>query len=242
MSWWMGAGLGFLRGGPFGAVVGGAAEYFLEKKIQKKLQQNLPGIQNKADFITSLVIILTRVGVVNGPLTQNQIAIIHKFFQKNLSFGAADFKAIHPLIREVQNKKPDIDPFVKEYKKSSNNNYNLLLLALCYQISLVENYLGEATESLLKQVVILLGLSYDQHNKIRIKYSLAILKTPYHVLGISSDASNEEVKKAYRSLISVCHPDRVAHEGDEATEAAHLKFLEIQAAYQELETMNRYPA
>ena len=23
MSWWMGAGLGFLRGGPFGAVVGG---------------------------------------------------------------------------------------------------------------------------------------------------------------------------------------------------------------------------
>ena len=32
MSWWMGAGLGFLRGGPFGAVVGAAAEHFLGKK------------------------------------------------------------------------------------------------------------------------------------------------------------------------------------------------------------------
>ena len=64
---------------------------------------------------------------------------------------------------------------------------------------------------------------------------MEILKTPYHVLKIPSDSSNEEVKKAYRSLISLCHPDRVAHEGEKAVEDAHLKFLEIQAAYQEVE-------
>ena len=34
MSWWLGAGLGFLRGGPFGALVGGVAEHFLGKKIR----------------------------------------------------------------------------------------------------------------------------------------------------------------------------------------------------------------
>jgi DnaJ like chaperone protein len=235
MSWWMGAGLGFIRGGPFGAVVGGVAEYFLGQKLQKKIQKSLPGIKNKADFITYLVIILTRVGMVNGPLTQSQIKILHKFFIKNLGFGVADFKAINPLIREVQNKKPNIDPFVKEYKKSCQDNYNLLLVALCYQISLVENNLGEEAKILLKQIVLILGLSYDQHNKIRVKYSLEILKTPYHVLKIPSDSSNEEVKKAYRSLISICHPDRVAHEGEKAVEDAHLKFLEIQEAYQELE-------
>lgn len=235
MSWWMGAGLGFLRGGPFGAVLGGAAEYFLGQKFQKKLQKNLPGIHNKAGFITSLVIILTRVGIANGPITQSQIQIIYKFFIKNLDFGDADFKAIDPLIREVQNKKPDLDPFIKEYRKSCQNNYNLLLVALCYQISLVGNGLDEGVESLLKQIVLLLGVSYDQHNKIRVKYSLEILKTPYHVLKIPSDSSNEDIKKAYRSLISMCHPDRVAHEGEKAVEDAHLKFLEIQAAYQELE-------
>jgi DnaJ like chaperone protein len=237
MSWWMGAGLGFLRGGPFGAVVGGAAQYFLGQKFQKKLQKSLPAIKNKADFITSLVIILTRVGMVKGPLTQSQIEIIYKFFIKNLGFGVADFKVIDPLIREVQNKKPDIDPIVKEYKKSCQGNYNLLLVALCYQISLIENSLKGDAERLLKQIVLLLGLSYDQHNKIRVKYSLEILKTPYHVLKIPSDSSNEEVKKAYRSLISVCHPDRVAHEGEKAVEDAHMKFLEIQAAYQELENV-----
>ena len=160
-------------------------------------------------------------------------------FHKNLDFEVADFKAIDPLIIEVQNKKPDLDRFVEMYKKSCENNYNLLLIALCYKICLVENKLEAENENLLKQVVLLLGLSYDQHNAIRKKYSLGVLKTPYHVLKISSDASNEEVKKAYRILIMECHPDRVAHEGEAAVEAAHIKFLEIQQAYQELESVRR---
>ena len=235
----MGAGLGFLRGGPFGAVVGGVTEHFLGKKIQSKLHKSLPGIHRKGDFITCLVIVLTRVGMLQGPLSKNQIGVIHKFFLKNLNFIASDLKAIDPLIREVQNKKPNIDRFVEEYKTSCKNNYNLLLIALCYQISLVENNLNEETESLLKKIALQLDITYDRHNSIREKYSLEAFKTPYHVLKISSDASNEEVKKAYRSLISVYHPDRIAHEGKEAAEAAHLKFLEIQTAYKELESVRR---
>ena len=123
------------------------------------------------------------------------------------------------------------------YKKSCQNNYNLLLIALCYQISLIADHLDEETENLIKQLVLLLGLSYDQHNAIRKKYSLEIVKTPYHVLKISSEATNEEVKKAYRNLIKEYHPDRVAHEGEVAVEAAHLKFLEIQQAYKELQSV-----
>tara|TARA_B100000686_G_scaffold159188_1_gene166845 strand:+ start:762 stop:1472 length:711 start_codon:yes stop_codon:yes gene_type:complete len=235
----MGAGLGFLRGGPFGAVVGGVTEHFLGKKIQSKLHKSLPGIHRKGDFITCLVIVLTRVGMLQGPLSKNQIGVIHKFFLKNLNFIASDLKAIDPLIREVQNKNPNIDRIVEEYKTSCKNNYNLLLIALCYQISLVENNLNEETESLLKKIALQLDITYDRHNSIREKYSLEAFKTPYHVLKISSDASNEEVKKAYRSLISVYHPDRIAHEGKEAAEAAHLKFLEIQTAYKELESVRR---
>jgi len=237
MSWWMGAGLGFLRGGPFGAVVGGAAQHFLGKKLQNKFQKSLPGIQKKGNYITSMVIILTRVGMVNQPLTNKQVEIIYKFFRKNLDFGAAEFRAIDPLIIEVQTKKPDLDRFIEMYKNACQNNYNLLLVALCYQISLVEGCFDRETEKLIKQVVLLLDLSYNQHNAIRKKYSLGIVKTPYHILKISPDASNEDVKKAYRILIREYHPDTVIHEGEEAAEAAHLKFLEIQQAYQELESV-----
>ena len=115
------------------------------------------------------------------------------------------------------------------------------MVGFCLVIHSIGNGSGtkgnEETENLLKKIALQVDISYDQHNRIREKYSLEAFKTPYNILQISSDASNEEVKKAYRSLISVCHPDRVAHEGKEAAEAAHLKFLEIQAAYQELESV-----
>jgi len=240
MSWWLGAGLGFLRGGPFGAVVGGVAEHFLGKKIKTKFKKSLPGIQKESDYITSLVIILTRTGMVAGSLSQKQIKIIQRFFCKHLNFGVADLKAIDPLILQVQSKKPDLDRFVKMYKNSCQNNYNLLLVALCYQVILIEYVLDEETELLLKRIALNLDISYDQHNTIREKYSLESLKTPYHVLNISSDATDEEVKKAYRNLIKEYHPDRVVHEGEVAIESAHIKFLEIQEAYQELESFRRF--
>ena len=240
MSWWMGAGLGFLRGGPLGAVIGGTIEHFLGKKLQKKLQESLPGISKQGEFITSLVVVLARVAVESGALTPKQIAVIHNFFTKNLGYGSSDLKSLDRLIKEVESKIPDIERFVKEYKNSCQNNYNLLLLALCYQITLVESDIGEESQYLIKKVGLELGLSYDQHNEIRVKYSLEPFKTPFHILGLSSTASNDEIKKAYRNLASQCHPDRVAMEDENTVHAAHLKFLEIQSAYQELEKVRNF--
>ena len=50
---------------------------------------------------------------------------------------------------------------------------------------------------------------------------------PYKILGVSPDASDEEIKKAYRRLAMKYHPDR--NPGDE--EAAR-KMQEINAAYE----------
>ncbi len=237
MSWWMGAGLGFLRGGPFGAVVGGTMEYFLAKKLQKK--DSLPGIVHQGEFITCLTVILTYVGMESGSLSPQKIAVMHKFFVKNLGHGPEDLKRLDHLMTEAQSKKPDIDPFIENYKKSCRNNYNLLLLALCYQIALVENTLNEETEALIKNIALILRLSYDKHNEIRAKYALQPLQTPYHVLGLASGASGEEIKKAYRKMASHYHPDRVAREDEKTVQQAHLKFLEIQSAYQELEAARK---
>jgi DnaJ like chaperone protein len=234
MSWWMGAGLGFLRGGPLGAVVGGTIEHFLGKKIQKKLQDSLPGIIHQGEFISCLVVILTRVGAESGSFSPKQLRVVHNFFIKNLGYGSADLKHLDGLIKEVQSKKPDVDQFVEGYKKSCGGNYNLLLLALCYQVSLVEDVLSEEAQAMIKKIGLVLEVSYDKHNEVREKYLLPCFKTPYHVLELSSDASNDEIKKAYRKMASQYHPDRVSMEDEQVIQEAHIKFLEIQSAYQEL--------
>ncbi len=60
----------------------------------------------------------------------------------------------------------------------------------------------------------------------------AAAKDPYTVLGVDKNASQEDIKKAYRQLVNKYHPDKVAHLGDEFQKLADRRFKEIQQAYQ----------
>lgn len=62
--------------------------------------------------------------------------------------------------------------------------------------------------------------------------SANITAAAYKTLGISPDATNAEVKDAYRTLVKKYHPDRYASQGAEAQAEAEKKFKEVQAAYE----------
>ncbi len=55
---------------------------------------------------------------------------------------------------------------------------------------------------------------------------------PYQVLGVSRDASNDDIKKAYRKLSRQYHPD--ANINNPNKEAAEAKFKEVQEAYNQV--------
>ena len=58
------------------------------------------------------------------------------------------------------------------------------------------------------------------------------MKNPYEVLGISPNATNEEVKKAYRELAKKYHPDNYAD--SQMADLAEEKMKEINEAYDEI--------
>jgi len=239
MSWLWGAGVGFLRGGPLGAIIGGTAQHFFSKKVLRKIKRGLPGIEDQGLFVTCLAVILTKIGMEGGPLSPGQTHVIHKFFKKNLHYEAEELKFIDKAIAETQRLNPDLPPFVDQYKKASKNHYSFLLLALSYQIALTAGgSLTEETQELIDQVAQRLGVSYPEHDRIRQKYSLGHTKNPYTILGVDYSATPDAIKKAYRHKVGRYHPDRVAHLGDEEGGEAHMRFLEIQAAYEELERIH----
>jgi molecular chaperone DnaJ len=58
------------------------------------------------------------------------------------------------------------------------------------------------------------------------------MRNPYEVLGVSPNASDDEIKKAYRNLSRKYHPD--ANINNPNKEQAEEKFKEVQQAYDEI--------
>lgn len=62
-------------------------------------------------------------------------------------------------------------------------------------------------------------------------------ESDYALLGLTPEASDAEVKRAYRRLAAAHHPDRVAHLGSGAVEQATRRFQELQDAYRNLQRL-----
>ncbi|MGN1168455.1 MAG: DnaJ domain-containing protein [Lachnospiraceae bacterium] len=64
------------------------------------------------------------------------------------------------------------------------------------------------------------------------------MSDPYSILGVSRDATDDEIKKAYRSLSRKYHPD--ANINNPNKEQAEAKFKEVQQAYQQIMREREY--
>ena len=57
----------------------------------------------------------------------------------------------------------------------------------------------------------------------------------YKILEIEKSASNDEVKKAYRTMAKKYHPDRVNTENEAIKKGAEEKFKQVQKAYEQIQ-------
>lgn len=186
---------------------------------------------------------------------KGKMAYLHRYFDQH--FADADTDLIHALKGSFQNPVNinTIAPWLKTYLRSTSQRSQLIYFLA--GLSAVDGSINPKEKQYLKELSDLLDLSLKDFDSIMAMYEK--YEDAYHdqfkqerrqrqtksrsqyqrekaaeILGVSMNASADEIKKAYRSLAKVHHPDRFATESESQQKIAKERFVKIQLAYEML--------
>ena len=238
----IGGGIGFMFGGPFGAILGTmAGDFFDKSNVENEAYYEIDNF-NDTDrsfiFTTHLVGTLMSVAKADGQINQREVDVIKKTFV-NFGFTGNDLDYIRNLINKLSFEDINLQEMCYKYKTVSNYNERLMLLRIVYIIAFADNVFHSNEDEVIKQIVTYLDINTGDSSRVRAEFIKDSTKN-YKIFGLSNNASKKEVESAYRNLSKKYHPDKVAHLGEEFTRLAHDKFQVINKAYNEIKVEKGY--
>jgi DnaJ like chaperone protein len=241
----IGALLGSLAG-PMGTILGGLVGHLYDRATEERdaagrIGQRSRGIEDsisaaQLDFLTSLIGLSIAVANADRHVRVSQIDALKAFFRQNFPYSREDHRVIQAVIDEtfVNRDRLDVDALASYYRISSSPAGRLLLLRLLFKIAEADKRgISEAEEQLIRRIAAALRIDAASFRSIAAEFKQEDNRA-YGILGVTPDASNEQIRSAYRRLAAQYHPDTVANLGEEFTEVAEEKFKLINEAYGEI--------
>lgn len=195
-------------------------------------------------FMFSLLVLSSYIIAVDGKIMHSEMELVRRFLLQN--FGESAKKQGEEILLKLfeQQKRMGMQQYRSVIHDSchqirANMMYEqrLQLLNFLVMIAQADNVVSPEEIQALKEVALHMGLEasdVDQmlgmHGGGSSATSATSLEDAYRILGISPDASNDEVKAAYRKMALKHHPDKVAALGEDVRRAAEKKFQEINDA------------
>jgi DnaJ like chaperone protein len=104
------------------------------------------------------------------------------------------------------------------------------LIHYLFGIAKADGDVSSAEISAIQNIANLLGIPQMEFESVKNMF-YRDTNSDYKVLGIEANATDDEVKKAYRQMAIKFHPDKVAQMGEEYQKGAKEKFQKIQESY-----------
>lgn len=253
---WIGGFLGFMTGGPLGALAGMALGWMFEKMSDDSYLYSegaYNGYENSPNdayssqriyegqrnsFLFSLLVLSSYIIKADGKVMHSEMEFVRNFLRRN--FGEIAVQQGETILLRLfeQQKQMGNETFKNTIREScaeiaSHMDYSqrLQLLNFLVQIAQADGSVPQSELDALKFVGSTLGISADDiSSMLNLSSGGDSIEAAYKVLGITPDASDDEVKAAYRRMALKHHPDRVATLGEDVRKAAEQKFQEINAA------------
>ena len=170
------------------------------------------------DFFSSLMVLTAYVVDADGRIMHSEMEHVRTFLRNN--FGERGLRDGEALLQQL-------------FQQSCVFIRNQMTLEGCLQlvdflidIARADGKVIDIEVKAVRYVAQLLGLTANQFESL-LHMGEESLESAYAVLEISPNATDEEVKRAYKRLALQHHPDRVASLGEDVRKAAERKFQEI---------------
>ena len=246
MSIWgklIGGAAGMALGGPIGAILGIAAGHGVDKVSKfdaDESNKNFSNDQKEQIFATSVIAISAKLAKADGKISKSEILAFKKIFE----FPAEDEKAISNIFNSAKENIDDYKDIAEQVYKVFKSDRGLLfeLLNSLFSIAYADGELHPKEKDMLSEIAKVFQISGNEFESLNNIFEAKISKDntsinrSYKILGLSENASLEQVSNQYRKLIKEYHPDKLQGMGlpKEFIELANQKLSAINKAYTEI--------
>jgi DnaJ like chaperone protein len=258
----VGGALGFVLGGPLGALLGAALGHNLDRGLDSLGRGETldEGDRERVQtaFFTAAFSVMGHVAKADGRVSEREIALAETIMGQMELAPEMRQTAIR-LFNEGKSPHFQLDEVLDQFRRECHRRRTLLQMFLEIQIqaAYADGPPDPREDALLLHICGRLGISELVFRRleqlVRLQQQFAAggryagreapptapakgptLDQAYAVLGVNARASDAEVKRAYRRLLSQHHPDKLVSKGlpEEMMKLATQKTHEIRQAYE----------
>mgnify|MGYP000586468072 FL=1 len=226
-------------------ILGGAIFLFMNvQSSNRKKQANV----DEAKFLVSL---LAKVAKSDGRVSELEARLITQVLD-DLSQKVSGVSGVREYLKEVYNsQKENVDnayETARNYKRAFNLNYDTCVARLTFFLNLayIDGEFNKSEQDVIRNIAYGFGIDKETLDEIIYKFDsfygsrfgadhdeISQENDAFEVLGLSKNASLDEVKARYKELVRQYHPDILMGRGEskEVIERSTKKLQEINEAY-----------
>ena len=271
MAWWgklIGGTLGFMLGGPLGALLGASFGHNFDAspgsatsgRARERIlpggsaYQGHSGNQERVQtaFFTATFSIMGYVAKADGRVTQDEINLANALMDE-MQLSEPQKKLARSLFNQGKQDNFDFNAVVDQFRHECHRRTTLLRMFLEIQVqaAFADNRLDAKENDILGMLAEKLGFSHNELSHVinmvrgsipgQSQNGAPSIEAAYGVLGVKAEATDAEIKRAYRRLLSQHHPDKLVSKGlpEEMIKLANEKTHEIRQAWQTIQSARK---
>lgn len=203
-----------------------------------------PSYERPKDFETSLLVLASVIIKADGRINQTELDYVRQYFVT--TYGKEKANQAFRQFRQVMTERISTRQTCAQIGQFMQYGARVQLVKFLFGVAYADGQVTPGEELEIRKIASYLLIRQHDYLTLRAMYyqggrqqshSTTYSQNSdyeYEVLGLSENASNDEIKKAYRKLVKKYHPDRLQNASKQDVKVAKEKFQKIQAAYEKI--------